>query len=84
MKQAHSRESGNERAPFKARERHLKGWGVDLNDRPGVPKELNDENGSSGPKSHWAKHTQQPETVKLLRTIERPGVSGTFCAPRGP
>lgn len=84
MKQAENMESKGRQVNSKAR--FNKGWGVDLNDRPGVPKELNHENGASGHESHWDKHTLQIPKVKMLQTIERPHLTpvyGTTCPPRG-
>lgn len=63
-------------------------WGSDLDPsrRPGVPKELNVENGSSGHAAHWPRITRQHPEVKIFQTIERPGLTpvfGTVRPPRG-
>lgn len=63
-------------------------WGADLEPgrRPGVPKERNRENGSSGHSSHWARIPRQKPAVKILQTVERPALTpvfGTKCPPRG-
>ena len=63
-------------------------WGADLEPsrRPGVPKERNRENGSSGHSSHWARIPRQRPAVKILQTVERPSLTpvfGTRNPPRG-
>lgn len=63
-------------------------WGADLEPgrRPGVPKESNHENGSSGHSSHWTKITRQKPNVRILQTLERPSLTpvfGTRNPPRG-
>ena len=63
-------------------------WGVDSDPstRPGVPKEVNHENGASGRASHWRNISVQSPKVKIHKTVERPrltAVYGTTCPPRG-
>ena len=64
---------------------HIKGWGVDLDraNRPAVPMER------TPPRLdhvHWEQPEQQPLTVPVLHSIERPGVTplfGTSSPPKG-
>lgn len=63
-------------------------WGADLKEmnRPGVPKEMNEENGASGHRAHWRPKQGQVPTVKIHQTIERPHLTpvfGTTSPPRG-
>ncbi len=62
-------------------------WGTDLvrERRPGIPKEKNNENGSSGRRAHWVEPPPQFARVKINKTVERPHITpvfGTTCPPR--
>jgi hypothetical protein len=64
---------------------HIPGWGVDRDpaDRPAVPMERKPSRLEG---VHWAEPPQQPVTVEVLHSIERPGISkvfGTSVPPRG-
>ena len=68
------------------REEHknIKGWGydADLEHRPYKPVHRFQENTGA----HWTKPEPQPQTVEILRTVERndmPGVFGATNPPRG-
>jgi len=64
---------------------HIQGWGADLDrkNRPGVPMER------TPPRfihAHEGKLPQQPETVEILTSTERPGITpifGTAQPPKG-
>ncbi|CAH0261421.1 hypothetical protein SRABI118_03231 [Massilia sp. Bi118] len=64
---------------------HIKGWGADLDrkNRPAVPMER------TPPRfihAHEGKLPQQPETVEILTSTERPGITpifGTVQPPKG-
>jgi hypothetical protein len=63
----------------------IPGWGVDLDpkDRPSVPRERFDPDGSG---AHWEFPERQPETWPRERSIEHrflTPVFGTSCPPRG-
>lgn len=63
---------------------HIPDWGVDLDParRPAVPM----EQPSRLEGVHWDRPTQQPRTVEVLHTIERPGITpvfGTSVPPSG-
>jgi hypothetical protein len=72
------------------KDRHAKGRGADRarESRPGVPKELNRENGASGHGAHWPQEgkLQQAPRPGIYHTVERPGLTpvfGTTCPPKG-
>jgi hypothetical protein len=64
---------------------HIQGWGADLDhkNRPGIPMER------TPPRfihAHEGKLPQQPETVEILTSTERPGITpifGTKQPPKG-
>jgi hypothetical protein len=63
----------------------IPGWGADLDpaDRPSVPKERFDQNGTG---AHWDFPERQPETWPRERSIEHKfltPVFGTSCPPKG-
>jgi hypothetical protein len=63
----------------------IPGWGVDLDpkDRPSVPKERYDPDGTG---AHWEFPERQPETWPREMSIEHkflPPVFGTSCPPKG-
>jgi hypothetical protein len=63
----------------------IPGWGADLDpaDRPSVPKERFDPNGTG---AHWDFPERQPETWPRERSIEHrflTPVFGTSCPPKG-
>ena len=64
---------------------HIKGWGVDLdrNNRPAYPKERTPPRLDN---VHWERPENQPVTVEVFHSIERPGITpvfGTTCPPSG-
>jgi len=64
---------------------HIPDWGVDLDPakRPAVPMERTPPRLEG---VHWDRPAQQPQTVEVLHSIERPGLTpvfGTSAPPRG-
>lgn len=64
---------------------HIPDWGVDLDPakRPAVPMERTPPRLEG---LHWDRPTQQPRTVEVLHSIERPGITpvfGTSAPPKG-
>lgn len=65
---------------------HIKGWGIDADPKndPTYPMRNRTEGGSAG--NNWQRPPQQPETVEVLHSIERPdttAVFGTSVPPSG-
>jgi hypothetical protein len=65
--------------------RHVPGWGADLDpaQRPAVPMERTPPRLDG---LHWGVPPQQPATVEVLHSIERPGITpvfGSSVPPRG-
>lgn len=63
----------------------IPGWGADLdrNKRPAVPMERKPNRLEN---VHWDTPSLQPQTVEVLHSIERPGVTpvfGSACPPSG-
>ena len=63
----------------------IPGWGVDLRpeDRPAFPMERTPPRGVH---VHWTQAEQQPESVEILTSTERPGITpvfGTTVPPSG-
>jgi hypothetical protein len=64
---------------------NIRGWGVDLDPavRPAVPKERTPPRLDN---VHWQQPAQQPRTVKVYHSTERPGLTpvfGTSTPPSG-
>lgn len=64
---------------------HIPDWGVDLDPhkRPAVPMERTPPRLEG---LHWDRPAQQPQTVEILHSIERPGITpvfGTSVPPSG-
>ena len=64
---------------------HIPGWGADLDhaNRPGYPMERTPPR---LPGVHWDQPSQQPQSVEVLHSIERPGITpvfGTTLPPSG-
>ena len=64
---------------------HIAGWGADLDhaNRPAYPRERKP---NRLPAVHWHAPEQQPETVEILRSNERPAITplfGTTVPPSG-
>ena len=64
---------------------HIVGWGADLDpaNRPAVPKELTPPRLEG---VHWDEPEQQPLSVEVFHSIERPGITpvfGTSVPPSG-
>ena len=62
---------------------HIPGWGADLNhaDRPAVPMEKSPPGLQS---ESFKQPEQQPVTVEVLRSIERPDITPVFGTSRPP
>jgi hypothetical protein len=63
----------------------INGWGADLDrgKRPAVPMERTPPRLDN---VHWEIPEAQPQTVEVLHSIERPGITpvfGTACPPKG-
>jgi hypothetical protein len=60
-------------------------WGADLDfkRRPGIPREKNHENGSSGRRAHWVEPVLQISKITVNKTVERPHITPVFgtCNP---
>lgn len=64
----------------------IPGWGSDLYQRPGVPREKTRENGASPHERHWLELVRQVPEVRIHQTIERPHITpvfGSTAPPRG-
>ena len=64
---------------------HIQGWGADLDkiNRPAVPMERTPPRLEG---IHWKQPAQQPRSVKVFHSIERPGITpvfGTSVPPSG-
>lgn len=64
---------------------HIPGWGADLDhaNRPGYPMERKPARLEG---VHWREPAQQPQTVEVLHSIERPSITpvfGTTLPPSG-
>ncbi|MFD2247496.1 hypothetical protein [Pontibacter ruber] len=57
---------------------HIKGWGIDADPKndPTYPMKHRTDAEQTG--YSWPRPTQQPETVEVLHSIERPNVSAVF------
>ena len=62
---------------------HIKGWGADLDhaNRPGYPMERMP---ARLPGGHAHPPVQQPRTVEILQSIERPSMTPLFGTPQPP
>jgi hypothetical protein len=62
---------------------HIKGWGADLDhaNRPGYPMERMPARLEG---VHWAHPPQQPQSVEILQSIERPSITPIFGSPLPP
>jgi len=63
----------------------IHGWGADLSpkDRPGIPREANQQNVLS---AEWAEIPKQKRMVKVYKTLERSEITpvfGSTCPPSG-
>ncbi|MCE6989731.1 hypothetical protein [Dyadobacter sp. CY323] len=63
---------------------HINGWGIDQNplDVPAYPMKHRTENDNKG--MIWERPAQQPETVEILHSNERPNLSAVFGTPNPP
>ena len=63
---------------------HINGWGIDQNplDVPAYPMKHRTENDNRG--MVWERPAQQPQTVEILHSNERPSVSAVFGTPVPP
>ncbi|MCF2446673.1 hypothetical protein L0657_22135 [Dyadobacter sp. CY345] len=63
---------------------HINGWGIDQNplDVPAYPMKHRTENDNKG--MIWERPTQQPATVEILHSNERPGLTAVFGTPVPP
>lgn len=57
---------------------HIKGWGIDADPKndPTYPMRNRATDGSQN--AQWPRPDQQPETIEVLHSIERPSVSAVF------
>lgn len=75
----------NERRSVPESHAHIVGWGADKdpNDRPAFPKERTPPRFIN---AHWEQPEQQPMTVEVLKSTERPDITpvfGTSTPPSG-
>ncbi|MCF0054524.1 hypothetical protein [Dyadobacter sp. CY356] len=63
---------------------HINGWGIDQNpsDVPAYPMKHRTENDNKG--MIWERPAMQPETVEILHSNERPGLTAVFGTPIPP
>ncbi|QHS63217.1 hypothetical protein [Chitinophaga agri] len=65
---------------------HIKGWGVDADPENEPTYPIKKYTGDDHQRTNWERPPQQPVTVEILHSNERPGVSavfGTSCPPEG-
>jgi hypothetical protein len=65
---------------------HIKGWGVDANPENDPTYPMKQWNGADHKRFNYEKPAQQPVTVEILHSTERPGISrvfGTSTPPKG-
>lgn len=75
----------NNRVPQQSDMSHIKGWGIDANPKndPTYPMRQRTDDSKS---NRWQRPPLQPETVEVLKSIERPtltSVYGTSSPPKG-
>ncbi len=58
---------------------HIKGWGIDADPKndPTYPMRKRSNNHHEGI-NDWDRPTQQPETVEILQSVERPNLTSVF------
>jgi hypothetical protein len=64
----------------------IPGWGVDANPENDPTYPIKERNGADYERLNYEKPPQQPVTVEVLRSIERPGITrvfGTSTPPKG-
>lgn len=79
-------EADNDRRLANSPKDHIKGWGIDANDDNDPTYPMKEWNGADHQRFNYPKPPQQPITVEVLHSIERPGVSrvfGTSTPPKG-
>ncbi len=57
---------------------NINGWGVDADPENDPTYPMKHWNGDDHKRSHYHRPPQQPQTVEILKTIERKNVSATF------
>lgn len=65
---------------------HIKGWGIDADPENEPTYPMKNWNGADYQRLNYDRPTQQPETVEVLHSNERPYVTavfGTTCPPQG-
>lgn len=63
---------------------HIKGWGIDSDPKndPTYPMKNRTDEEQLG--YSWERPEQQPETVEILKTVERPNLTSVFGTPNPP
>jgi len=63
---------------------NIKGWGVDADPKNEPTYPMKRYTGDDHGRLTWIRPTQQPETIEVLRSIERPTVSAVFGTAQPP
>lgn len=70
--------------PDKDKYAHIKGWGIDADPENEPTYPMKKYTGDDHKRIHYPKPQQQPVTVEILHSIERPSVSAVFGTPVPP
>src|SRR5687768_8421087 len=79
-------EADNDRRIANSPKDHIPGWGIDADPENDPTYPMKDWNGADHQRFNYPKSTQQPVSVEVLQSIERPGISrvfGTSTPPDG-
>ena len=57
---------------------HIKGWGIDADPKNDPTYPMKHRTNAEHEGYSWERPTQQPETIEVLRSIERPNTSAVF------
>lgn len=79
-------DSGNANNNMAEKYSHIPGWGMDADEENDPVYPMRHYNGADHQHIHYNKPPQQPATVEMLKSIERPSLSrvfGTTAPPQG-
>jgi hypothetical protein len=63
---------------------HIPGWGIDANPDNNPTYPMKNRNGADHQRLNYERPPQQPETVEILQSIERPTITRVFGATTPP